>query len=321
MSSEIWVLCTFHSGAPDRHSLELINAAAALKGDRPEYTLCAVVFGGGSAADFGCKKTYLLPEAGGEADAQGRGLAAAINSYKPDIILAPSTPKGRAAMSIAAAIVGTGLTADCTDLSLRSNGVLVQTRPALGGNLIADIVCPERRPQMATVRPGAFDCTVLPAVSGETVELSFGTQWKGTRLIESRALCDGGLELAESEILVSGGLGIGSAEGFRELQTLAKALGGKVAASRGAVNAGYAEYERQVGLSGMSVRPRVYLAIGISGSVQHLAGIRAAKKIIAVNSDPSAPIFRYADIGVIADWREFVPALLEQIKNHKAQTL
>lgn len=322
VSNEIWVLCTFNSGVPDRRSLELLNAAWTLKAERSEYTLCAVVFGSGeSAAGFGCEKTYLLPEAGGESDAQGRVLAEAIRSYEPEIILALSTSKGRAITSIAAAAVGTGLTADCTDLSLRSDGVLIQTRPALGGNLIADIVCPERRPQMATVRPGVFDCAQLPAVSGQTIEFFCGTEWRGVKLLERRPLCGSGLELAESNVLVAGGLGIGSVEGFAELQELAEALGGRVAASRGAVNAGYAEYERQVGLSGMSVRPRIYLAIGISGAAQHLAGIRYAEKIIAVNSDPGAPIFRYADIGVVGDWHEFVPALLEQIKNTKRKPL
>jgi len=167
---------------------------------------------------------------------------------------------------------------------------------------------------MASIRPGAF-----PEAEGsggsEILNFSRRLDFIGSRLIESRKLEGGQSELRNSRIIVSGGLGIGSAENFRELEKLSRALGGSWAASRGAVNAGFAPYHRQVGLSGLTVKPDVYIALGISGAVQHLAGIRLAKKIIAVNTDPKAPIFRYADIGIVADWRDYSQELLKQISS------
>lgn len=309
MSKEIWIICLDE----ERIYYELAGAVRHLRGQRPELECSAIFFGEDYIPILGCEKVYLLKGAGTESDSRGRILASAIEKYKPEIVLASSTGTGRSICSIAAAKVGTGLTADCTGLEFRADGSLSQTRPALGGNLIADIICPEKRPQMATVRQGVFPEIVGTAAEYQLIKFEGILNFRGSQLIESRKLSDGKRFLFNSRIIVSGGFGIGSLEDFKTVEYLAQVLGGCTAASRAAVNAGYAPYHKQVGLSGVSVKPDVYIALGISGAVQHLAGVRLAKKIIAVNNDPKAPIFRYADIGIVADWREYIEQLLKQI--------
>ena len=228
------------------------------------------------------------------------------------MVFAPSTGTGRALCSVAAALIETGLTADCTGLSLKENGVLSQTRPALGGGLIADIICPVRRPQMATIRPGTFSPAARCKVEGEMISFIHTPAFNGSRLISEAPLAGGQRMLQAKKVIFSGGLGIGSAENFRKLELAAEAIGAGLTASRGAVNAGFAPYYRQVGLSGISIKPDVYIALGISGAAQHLTGIRMARKIIAVNTDRKAPIFRFADIGIVADWEEYVDLLLSK---------
>ncbi len=225
------------------------------------------------------------------------------------IILAPATVRLRSILPMLAWYLQAGLTADCTHLEISQTGELMQTRPAFGNSLIATIrtVSPV---QMATVRPGTFPAETvgeLPAVQ----ELTNGCresaiQWENTPLKAVGSI-------AQADILVAGGAGVGSMEGFAKLEAFAQKLGGAVGASRNAVDAGYAPYAAQVGLTGITVCPKVYIAVGISGAVQHLAGMSGAGIVIAINSDPKAPIFQYADYGIVGDWETILDEMMEEL--------
>lgn len=309
--NEIWAVCRSQQGQLTQCSREVIGAAVKLRQQCPELRCAAVLFENEDVACVtGLDKVYVLKGGGPEADSQGRLLAEAIACYEPEIVLAAATGKGRSICSVAAPLAGTGMTADCIDLSI-DDGILVSTRPALGGNVVADIVCPEKRPQITTIRPGSFNAFTGVGTQAEIVTYCARRPFRGAELLERLATGRDRVSLAESRILVAGGLGLGSAAGFRKLERLADAIGAGAVASRGAVNAGYAPYSCQVGLSGMSVRPELYIALGISGAAQHMAGIRQAKTIIAVNTDPKAPIFQYADVGIVAPWEDYVDGLMK----------
>ena len=225
--------------------------------------------------------------------------------WECDIILAPADIRMRNLMPMLAWQLGAGLTADCTDLSLEGDALL-QTRPAFGNNLIATIrtLSPI---QMATIRPGIFpfvekQCSD-PVITNETVNAD-------TASVSFHPLT-GETPLSQASIIIAGGLGIGSKEGFQKLEQLAARLGGTVAASRSAVDAGFAPYRAQVGMTGVTVSPKLYIAVGISGAVQHLAGMSGSEKVIAINSDPKAPVFDYADYGIIGSWETVIDKLLE----------
>lgn len=313
MGNEIWVLCSEDDEVPSRVSLELLGAARELAEAGAGYKVCSVFFDASrELRAVSCEKLYDLTGSTGSADSRGRLLAEAISEYAPEIVLAPSTANCRAICAIAAAICGAGLTADCTSLGLRSDGLLDALRPAMGGELLASILCPVARPQMATVRPGVYAPYIAEAPSCERVTYRCACPFHGAETVD-RDQQHGRVNLSESRIIVAGGIGVGSRENFGLVEALATKLGGEWAASRGAVNSGFAPYSRQVGLSGVSVHPDVYIALGISGAIQHLAGIRLAKTIIAVNNDPNAPIFRYADISITADWRDYAERLMRAV--------
>ena len=210
-------------------------------------------------------------------------------------------------MPMAAALLQAGLTADCTGLEMAPDGVLTQTRPACGSSVTARIVS-SARPQMATVRPGIFAAAALPqAEPAPLVRLALPGAARVQRLgfVPAQA----GPALTEAAVIFAGGMGIGGRAGFAQLQKLAAACGGCVAATRAAVNAGYAPYAWQVGQTGVAVRPRLYVAVGISGAVQHLAGMSGARRVAAVNTDPHAPIWDYADYGILGDWHDCLSQL------------
>ena len=252
-------------------------------------------------------------------------LASVINEYKPEIVLVGATAIGRAV----AARVATGLTADCTLLEIgdfplvalpnqeQKHNQLLMTRPAFGGNTIATIACPDNRPQMATVRPGVMQ--KLDRVAGKKAEVieynpGFTPNNKYVEILEiSKAVSDI-KDIMDAKILVSGGRGVGSAENFKLLDDLAEVLGGQVSCSRAVVDSGWKPKELQVGQTGKTVRPQVYFAIGISGAIQHVAGMEESDIIIAINKDEDAPIFDVADYGVVGDLNKIVPALTEAIK-------
>jgi len=226
--------------------------------------------------------------------------------------------RGRFLSAWVAAKLKTGLTADCTQLALEENGLLRQIRPAFGGNLTAHILCREKRPQMASVRPGVFP---LPPPSPQPLfshhllaveEAPFFMQKAGFIPSESA------LSLQSAPVIVAGGKGIGSKKGFEKLFELAYLLGGAVGATRSAVDAGYIPYAHQIGQTGVTVRPRLYIALGISGLIQHTVGMNGADKVIAVNTDKSAPIFSCADYGILSDWESTADAWIKQLKERKA---
>ena len=255
-------------------------------------------------------------------------LASVINEYKPEIVLVGATAIGRDLGPTVSARVATGLTADCTLLEIgdflvalpnqeQKHNQLLMTRPAFGGNTIATIACPDNRPQMATVRPGVMQ--KLDKVAGKKAEVieynpGFVPNNKYVEILEiSKAISDI-KDIMDAKILVSGGRGVGSAENFKLLDDLAEVLGGQVSCSRAVVDSGWKPKELQVGQTGKTVRPQLYFAIGISGAIQHVAGMEESDIIIAINKDPDAPIFDVADYGVVGDLNKIVPALTEAIK-------
>jgi len=246
-------------------------------------------------------------------------LAGMINHHKPEIVLISATPQGRDLAPRVAARVSAGLTADCTGLDIDADErLLVQTRPAFGGNLMATIVCRQARPQMATVRPGVMRALDPdPARAGEAIAIPVHLDERAVsaKIIEIvQQESDGQVNLQDAQIIVSGGRGLGKPENFALIRELAQVLGGAVGASRAAVDAGWIPAYHQVGQTGRTVQPKLYIACGISGAVQHLAGMGSSDVIIAINKDPAAPIFNVATYGVVGDLFEIVPALTKKLR-------
>ena len=260
-------------------------------------------------------------------------LASVIEKYKPDVFLIGATAIGRDLGPRVCARIHTGLTADCTQLDIgdfplvptpgkeQKHNQLLITRPAFGGNTIATIACPEFRPQMATVRPGVMQ--KLPREAGRKAEIEefnpgFVPNEKYVEIMEVVKAVSNVADIMDAKILVSGGRGVGSPENFKILDELAEAIGGTVSCSRAVVDAGWKPKDLQVGQTGKTVRPHVYFAIGISGAIQHVAGMEESDIIIAINKDESAPIFDVADYGVVGDLNKIVPVLTQKIKEAKA---
>ena len=295
--------------------LPLLGCGAALSGERG----CALIAVSLDTVPLKAlclepvTKNYRLPSSCGES-ACAECLAALCREEDPEILLFPATAYSRTVAPLVAARLQTGLVADCTGLKWE-NGVFVQTRPALGSAYLASIQT-AGRPKIATVRRGAVGKPLPGEKTAEPPVVSLLPQFDAAELavqIIGRELRKKEPSLSQAEIIVAGGYGIGSPEGFALLGTLAKRLSAGLGASRAAVNAGFAPYRCQVGLTGQIVRPRVYLAFAISGAVQHLVGMEAAETVIAVNSDKNAPIFSYADYGLTEDWKSVVLRLLERL--------
>lgn len=257
-------------------------------------------------------------------------LSSVINTFKPDIVLVGATAIGRELGPTVAARVGTGLTADCTQLDIGDfpitkignkepkHNQLLMTRPAFGGNTIATIACPDNRPQMATVRPGVMrkiEKIVNPHV--EIIEYNpvFEKNNKYIEIMDVVKFVTDTKDIMDANILVSGGRGVGGADNFRILEELAQVLGGEISCSRAVVDAGWKPKELQVGQTGKTVRPNLYFAIGISGAIQHVAGMEESDIIIAINKDETAPIFDVADYGIVGEYKKIVPMLIEKLKS------
>ena len=238
-----------------------------------------------------------------------------VNKYKPEILLIPATSQGRSFAPRVAARLQTGLTADCTGLEIEEKTKLLeQTRPTFGGNLMATIICENDRPQMSTIRPKIFEEAEVQSPKGKIINIPLPQNSSKSRinLMEILKNKEENIDLADSDIIVSGGRGLGEAKNFSLISDLAKALGGVVGASRAAVDADWIPYAHQVGQSGKTVRPRLYIACGISGAVQHLAGMQTSDVIVAINKDPDAPIFKVANYGIVGDLFEVIPALIKR---------
>ena len=248
--------------------------------------------------------------------------AKVIENYKPAVLLIGATAIGRDMAPRVSARVKTGLTADCTGLDIDpETGNLMMTRPAFGGNIMATIICPDHRPQMATVRPGVMQKIEKAAAGGEVVE--FDAQIPDTclnvEILEIIPNAPAKMNIQDAAVLVSGGRGVGGPDGFADLESVAKVLGGTVAASRACVDSGWATADRQVGQTGSTVRPDLYIACGISGQIQHIAGMEDSGFIIAINRDETAPIFGVADLGIVGDLSAILPALEKEIEKVSAK--
>lgn len=323
----LWVVAEHLHGQFRRGTYELLGEGRRLA-DTLGVELAAVLLGDGvegEAQDLiahGADKVYLAED---PVLAQYRTgpytdvLAGLINQFKPEIVLVSATPQGRDLAPRVAARLSAGLTADCTGLEIdEAERLLVQTRPAFGGNLMATIVSRHARPQMSTVRPGVMKALDPdPSRTGEVVKVPVHLDERSiaTKIIEIiQQETDGQVNLQDAEIIVSGGRGLGKPEHFSLIRELAEALGGAVGASRAAVDAGWIPAYHQVGQTGRTVQPKLYIACGISGAVQHLAGMSSADCIIAINKDPAAPIFNIATYAIVGDLFEIVPALTKKLK-------
>jgi electron transfer flavoprotein alpha subunit len=325
---EVWTLAETRDGKLHTVSYELLAWGRDVA-DALSVPLASVVLGNNlpdprTLFERGADKVYLVEDPDLEryrTDAWAGALKDLVEERKPQIFIASATTQGRSAMSTLYAKQGCGLTADCTGLSVK-DGALIQTRPAIGGNVMADIMTPEHRPQMCTVRPKSKrPLPPDPSRKGEVVRHSPKKSALSSALTflgfdaEARA----GLPIQDAEVVVSGGKGMKGAKNFALLEELARLLGGSVGASRSAVDLGWAPHSSQVGLSGKSVTPRLYIACGISGAVQHLAGMSGAETVVAVNTDPEAPIFGAADFGVVGSVLEILPKLIDDLKKGGAR--
>lgn len=326
MAKEIWVYC--ESGKNSRVGRELLGHATCLAKIQGS-TVVAVLLGHGvesQAAELcaaGADTLRLMDHpalAWPEEWRYAQELCILVEREQPDIFLFGGTSFGRSLAPRVAAKVGTGLTADCTRLDIDAqSGLLRQTRPALGGNLLATILCPKLRPQMATVRPRVFPCPKPDYARSCRVirEVPQGSP-SPVRLLE-RIAGDTAVNIADYEVLVALGQGVASQEHRAMARTLAEELGGTLAATRPLVDAGLMPYARQVGQTGKTVAPKLYLALGISGAIQHLAGV-AAEKMVAVNIDPDAPIFACATYGLVMDCGRFLEEAIELVKKEGIAT-
>lgn len=327
--SGVWVFCEFTHGELVGVSTELLGIGRKLA-DARGVKLSGVLFGhmtSDSAETLiahGADIVYRVDNPGLELftdDMYEKILSDLIKEYKPEIILAGATAIGRSFIPGVATTIDAGLTADCTKLEIRDDdGALLQTRPAFGGNIMATIVCPHTRPQMATVRPKVMKELPYDADrKGEIVDVLPTPRQLTSRInvLESVTHTNSNVNIQESDILVSGGRGLESEKGFELIARLAEALGGNVSASRAVVDAGWIPYPHQVGQTGKTVAPKLYVACGISGAIQHVAGMQSSETIVAINRDADAPIFNVADFGIVGDLTEIIPKLIAKIEEKR----
>ena len=319
-------------------ALELVSEGTRLAAELDDAKVVAVVVGHEIAgladklAEYGADKVILVDDPmlkEYRTEPYTHALTSVINEFKPEIMLVGATAIGRDLGPCVSARVETGLTADCTLLEIgtfplnpvpgreQKEKQLLMTRPAFGGNTIATIACPDNRPQMATVRPGVMQ-KIDPRVGAKAEIIEFNPGFevnnKYVEILEIVKHVKDTVDIMDAKILVSGGRGVGGAENFAILQDLADAIGGTVSCSRAVVDSGWKPKDLQVGQTGKTVRPLVYFAIGISGAIQHVAGMEESDIIIAINKDEDAPIFDVADYGVVGDLNKIVPQLTEAIK-------
>lgn len=335
-NKEVWVFIEHHQNEIHDVSLELLGKAKELADDlngRP----AALLLGNQTTEmvkqvkAYGADAVYLVdsPELTQYRTLPySRAACQVIKKHNPEIVLFGATHTGRDLAPRIASALGTGLTADCTDLKIADYShrdkvyekILYQIRPAFGGNIIATIVNPEHRPQMATVRDGVMPIP-SPNGNGKIIDIipelvDFDETDLAIEIL-NQEFEEKTIDLKGSQIIIAGGYGVGSKENFKLIQQLADALGAEVAGSRAAVDAGFVDKSRQVGQTGTTVRPKLYIAVGISGAVQHTAGMKESSKIIAINSDPEAPIFKMAHYGIVGDLNQVIPKLIEQFKKRE----
>jgi len=324
-ASGLWILAEQKEGRVQRISYELLTRGSELA-EKRGAKLTAVIFGHNipdddlqELIDRGADEVIATEAPQLEhflVEPHAACFRQLIEDRRPEIILAGATSTGRTLMPYLAVRVGAGLTADCTLLDIEEEtGNLLQTRPAIGGNILATIKTPNHRPQMATVRPHSTP----PARKKDGRTGRIERRKASDELLVSRVRRVGfspneeEQTIQDAEVIVTAGRGIKKAENVQLIRRLAEAMGGALGASRDVVDRGWLSYPHQVGLSGKTVRPKLYVAVGVSGSVQHLAGMQTSETIVAINNDPDAPIFRVADFGIVGDLFEVVPALLKRL--------
>ncbi len=323
---DVYVFCEQREGVIQSVALELLGKARELA-DTLKENVVAILLGKNITnkaqdliaagadkvlvVDNDLLKDYLT-------EPYTQAITQIINEQKPSILMIGATTIGRDLGPRLSARVSTGLTADCTKLEIGEERELLMTRPAFGGNLMATIVCKDHRPQMSTVRPGVMKKMTADANrKGEIVDykINFNEEKiSRVRLIKTVKEDKGMIDISEAKILVSGGRGVGSQEGFNKLEELAGVLNAQVSSSRACVDAGIIDHSRQVGQTGKTVRPDLYIACGISGAIQHLAGMEESEFIVAINKDKFAPIFNVADVGIVGDVNKIIPMLTERLK-------
>jgi electron transfer flavoprotein alpha subunit len=321
----VWVYGEQRNGELAPVVLELLGKGKELA-EQLEVPLSAVLLGhdvDNMAAEliaYGADKVYYVNEPELETFTDHlytKALVALSEKYKPEIILAGASVIGRSFIPRVAVSLHTGLTADCTGLEIdKESGDLHQTRPAFGGNIMATIITPDHRPQLATVRHKVMTpLTKNPDKQGEIIveKIDLSSSCDGSKLLESVVEETGLINVTEADFIISGGRGLKGPENFKLLHELAGKLDGAVAASRAAVDAGWISYNHQIGQTGKTVKPRIYIASGISGAIQHLAGMSSSDYIIAINKDPEAPIFKVADLGIVGDLFEILPLLVKKL--------
>ncbi len=248
-------------------------------------------------------------------------IAKLVKERKPDVVLIGATHTGRDVSSRVAVKIDAGMTADCTELDVDPlNSELLARRPAFGGKMLATIRCDRHRPQMATARPGIFipnDRNPKAKAKVEEVDVSWLADNTYHAQVVDYFVDEANVDITKADVLVAGGMGIGGPEGFAKLQELADAMGGEVAATRPVCDKGWVPRSQQIGQTGLSARPKVYIAVGISGAIQHIEGMKESGTVIAINTDPGAPIFDYADIGLVGDWKGHVDALIQEAQSRK----
>ena len=325
MSKNVYVVAEQRDGKVMKVSYELIGKARDLA-DALEQDVVAVLMGSNIAdaaselAKAGADKVIYVDDAmlaEYVTEPYTKALTAVIKANDPEIVIFGASSIGRDLAPRVSARIHTGLTADCTKLEINPETKLLEmTRPAFGGNIMATILCADFRPQMATVRPGVMQAltNVDKVAEIEKFEVEFEAADMNVEICEIVKTEQKAVDITEAKILVSGGRGIGSADGFDMLKDLADVLGGEIAASRACVDAGWIDRDRQVGQTGKTVRPELYVACGISGAIQHAAGMEDSELIVAINKNNTAPIFEVADIGIVGDVNAIIPKLTEALK-------
>lgn len=325
----VWVFAEQREGELQKVSLELLGEGRRIA-DELGVKLTALLLGNNiealatTLAEHGADEVLVADDKNLEhytTDAYTKVICDLANERKPGILFVGATFIGRDLGPRIAARLSTGLTADCTSLAVEGeNGDLLATRPAFGGNLMATIACPDHRPQMATVRPGVFaKITTDPSnCKIEKVDVQLADSDVRTKVLETIKSKKDIVDIAEADFIVAGGRGVGNKENFKLLEELAVALEGTVAGSRAAVENGWIDGAYQVGQTGKTVKPQIYIACGISGAIQHVAGMQDSDLIIAVNKDDSAPIMKIADYAIVGDVAKVVPELIAQVKEIKS---
>ncbi|MEA3312587.1 MAG: FAD-binding protein [candidate division WOR-3 bacterium] len=322
----IWVFAEQRRGEIQSSTYELLGSARGLAG-KLNVPVTAVLLGNdvkepGSLLSAGADEVLYVKNAALDhfgVEPYSKAIADLIAERKPEIVLGAATFIGRSLLARVAIKVHAGLTADCTGLDVDiEKRLLLQTRPAFGGNIMATIICPEHRPQMATVRPKVMKPLAEPYDSkGSVTEMAADSPSNRVKFLDFVADDTSQINIAEADVIVTGGRGLQNPKNFAIIEGLAGLLGGAVGASRSAVDAGWINYSHQVGQTGRTVSPKLYIALGVSGAIQHLVGMQSSDFIIAVNKDPNAPIFKVADVGIVGDLFEVVPKLIEEIKRRK----